>query len=281
MTLALRTPLAVFATGLLALSVHVGAFAFLIEREVFTSENFVASTVAALGEESSRDAMGKLIVDQLIDEYPLLIILESNLVPMFSDLLGTPALREVIALVGIDIHERIVTGNQDAVAIDLVSYRDTILLPLEAVAPRLADLVPESWFVSVEVLEAGTLPDLSRYVETVGLALFISLAVAVLLIAFLLRFVQRRGVAVALIGVAFMLAAIATSGLVPGGRWLTIAALKGEQNQTIVVNVYNEFTDPLFAGASMLAITGVALIAVGIAMRTGRNSTQQHSPGEG
>lgn len=107
MTLALRTPLAVFATGLLALSLHVGAFAFLIEREVFTSENFVASTVAALGEESSRDAMGKLIVDQLIDEYPLLIILESNLVPMFSDLLGTPALREVIALVGIDIHERI------------------------------------------------------------------------------------------------------------------------------------------------------------------------------
>lgn len=268
----MRTLLIIIAANLLGLVLFVGNFAFWLDREVITLDDFVRSTEIALGQKSSHDAIGQMIVNQMVDDYPLLIILEPNLVSTFSDMLGRPALGEVITLVAVDFHERIMTGNRDAIVLDVLRHRDTILSPLEATAPRLVDLVPDSWFVSIDVLEAGALPDLSPYARSAEPVAFVSLAIAGLLAALLLWLVQRTGTGVSLIGIAFVLAAIATGVLVSGGRGLTITGVDGEETRIVIVNMYDQFTGPLFVSASVLLIVGVALLALGLVIRASEMS---------
>ncbi len=264
----MRSTIAILLAALLGALVYVGNFAWWFEREVVRSENFVESTVTALGREESRQAMGRLIVNRLVDEFPLLIVVESNLVGMFSDLLATAALGDVVAFVGVDVHEAIVTGDQDAIAINLAAYRDVIMAPLDAIAPRLAALVTDDWFVSVEVLEAGALPDLSLYAQRAGAARFISVVGAAALTGFLLWFTKRRGMGSALVGIAFMLAGFASALLVPTGRWLTLREVDRQSMEVLVTNTYNEFTKSLLVSAVVLVLIGLAFVATGVALRS-------------
>ncbi len=261
-----RTLLAIAATSLLAGIIFLGSFAWWLEAQVIDSENFVDSSVTALEEESSRNAMGQLIADQLIDEYPLFIILESNLVGMFADLLAVDALADVVRFVGVEVHERIVTGNQDAIVIDLLDYRDLILGPIEAIAPRLVELVPDEWFLSIEVLEAGALPDLSLYERWIDVLRFGAILGALLLTFLVLWLAKRRGMAVTLVGIAVLLAGLASALLVPGGRWLTLARFEDPSVETIVANTYNQFTGYLMVNAATLILVGVAVLAIGIVL---------------
>lgn len=273
--------LAVIVTILLGALIHVGNVAWWFEREVVDLENFVDSTVAALDREDSRDAMSRLIVDQLVDEYPLLIVVDANLVGMFSGLMATEAFGEIVRSVGADVHERMLTGNQDAVAINLEDHRAVIVASLDAVAPRLVDLAPDDWFVAIEVIETGVLPNLSFDEEWAGVVLVVAIIGAAVLTVLLLRLVKRRAIGVALVGAAFLLAAIATGALVQAGRRLTTPGLQSDDTRMIAANVYNQLTEPLRADASVLTVVGAALIALGIVLGTAVSPTRMQSPGEG
>lgn len=258
--------LSIATAVLLAALLYLGSFSWWLESRVMESETFVDSTVVALELETSRLAIGQLITDQLVDEFPLFIILESNLVDMFADLLGVDALEDVVRFVGVEVHERIVTGNQDAIVIDLLDYRDIVLGPVEAVAPRLAELVPDEWFLSVEVLGEGALPDLSLYERWNDLLRFGSLAGAFVLAMVVFWLAKRRGMAFTLIGIALMLAGVASAVLVPAGRWLTLARLEDPSVETIVSNTYSQFTGALVITALALVLSGLAVLAVGVVL---------------
>jgi len=262
----LTRPIAILLTALLGMLMYVGNFAWWFDREIVDPEHFVDSTVAALGKETSRDAMSELIVDRLVEGYPLLIVVESNLVGMFSDLLATPALSEVVTSVGVDVHEAIVTGNQDAVVINLKEYREVILAPLGAIAPRLADLVVDDWFVSIEVLGTGALPDLSLHAEWAGTARFVAIAGAVVLTVFLIWYVRRREIVVVLVGAAFVFAGFASALLVPGGRWLAIRDVGRQPVEVLMASAYTEFARSLLLSAAVLVLIGLAMVATGAAM---------------
>lgn len=261
----MRTAISILLAILLAILIYLGNFAWWLDRQVMQTESFVDSSVEALGRESSRDAMGRLIVDRLVDEYPLLIILESNLVGLFSELLAAPALDEVLTFVAVEIHDRIVTGDDEAIVVDLLGYREAILGPVEAVAPRLAALVPDEWFTSVEVLEEAALPDVSRQARWVGPVKYLALFGAIALTVFILSSVKRRYRAVAMIGIAFVLAGFGTATIVPGGKSLTLGQISGPSVETIIGNTYDEFANYLKASALTFALIGIALVALGVA----------------
>ncbi len=260
---------AVAATTLLAALIYGANFGWWLDGSVIDSDSFVESTVEALDEESSRTAVSQLIVDQMIDEFPLLIVLESNLVVLFSDLLSTDAFSGVVTIVAVDVHERIVTGNQDAIVVSLIEYRDIILGPLEVVAPRLAELVPDQWFNSIEILEPGVVPDLSDSGKWIGIVKVLAALGALALMAAMLWLAQRRSLAVVLIGVAFSIAGVATVMLVPGARWLTLKDIDRVPVQVVIGNTYDAFTHQLLWSAGVLFILGVTLIVLGAALWIG------------
>lgn len=264
----MRSPIAILLAAFLGLLICLGNIAWWFEREVVQPERFAGSTAVALGTEDSRDAMGQLIVDRLVNGYPLLIIVESNLVGMFSDLLATPALGKVVTSVGVDVHKAIVTGNSDAIVINLEEYRDSILIPIEAISPQLAELVPQDRFVSIEVLEPGRLPDLYLYARWAGVARFVAIVGAVLLTVLLLWFVKRRDRGMSLVGMALLFAGLASGVLIPGGRWLVIRSVDRPPIEILVTGTYNEFTKSLVLGAVVLFLIGLAFIATGTALWT-------------
>lgn len=264
----MRSLVVVLLVAMLGVLVYVAIFAWWFEREIVDSETFVDSTVVALGQEESREAMSELIVDRLVDEFSLLIVVESNLVAMFVDLLATQALGGVVSIVGVDVHEAIVTGSQDAIEIDLEDYRDVIVAPLDAIAPQLADLVPDDWFVSVEVLEAGALPDLSLYARWAGSALFLTIVGAATLGVLLLWFVKPPGVGLALIGVALIGAGLAPAVLVPLGRLLTVGNVDTRSMEALVTIMYNELVGSLLMSAVALVLIGLAIGAIGLVVRS-------------
>lgn len=261
------------ATTLLAALMFAANFGWWLDRSVIDSHSFVESTEEALSEEISRIAVSHLIVDEMIGEFPLLIIVESNLVAMFSDLLSTDVFSTVTAWFAVDVHERIVTGDQSAVTISLVEYRDLVLAPFAAIAPGVVDLVPDDWFVSVEILEEGSLPDLSIYADWAAVASVLAILAALALAAAMLWLSERTDMAVVLIGIALSAAGVATAMLVPGARWLTLKDLDRVSAQVVVGNTYDAFTDQLFWSAGIMIVFGLAMVALGFAMSAGKAAT--------
>lgn len=257
--------IAVLLAVLLSALIYLGNFSWWLDAQVIEPDAFTEATVAALNQESSRAAMGELIVDRLVVEFPLLIVLRANLASLFSELLASPALEDVLAFVAIEIHDRIVTGSDEAIVVDLGAYREAILGPIDAVAPRLAALVPQDWFTTVVVLEEGSLPDLSRQARWAGPVKYLSVIGALVLVFFLLRFVRRRGLGAALVGMSFLLAGFATAVLVPGAKTLALARAQRLSVETIIANTYDQFTGHLKVSALVFALVGAGFIAIGVA----------------
>jgi hypothetical protein len=256
--------IAVLLAVLLSALIYLGNFSWWLDTHVIEPDAFTDATVAALNQESSRDAMGELIVERLVDEFPLLIVLKANLASLFSELLASPALKEVLAFVAGEIHDRIITGSDEAIVVDLGDYRDAILGPIEAVAPRLVALVPLDWFTTVVVLDDGSLPDLSRQARWAGPVKYLSIIGALVLAFLLLRFVKRRGMGVGLVGMAFLLSGLATAVLVPGGKAMALARARSPSVETIIANTYDQFTGYLKISALVFALVGAGLIALGV-----------------
>lgn len=261
----MKNLVAVLIAVLLSALIYLGNFSWWLDAQVIDPDAFGDETVTALNQESSRIAMGELIVDRLVDELPLLIVLKSNLASLFSELLASPALREVLAFVASEIHDRLVTGSDEAIVVDLGEYREAILGPIEAVAPRLVSLVPQDWFTTVVVLDEGSLPDLSRQARWAGTVKYLSIVGALALAVLLLRFVKRRGLGVALVGMAFLLAGFATAVLVPGAKAMALARAQNQSVETIISNTYDQFTGHLKVSALVFALVGAGLIAIGVA----------------
>jgi hypothetical protein len=263
---------AVLIAVLLSALIYLGNFSWWLDAQVIDPDAFGDETVTALNQESSRIAMGELIVDRLVDELPLLIVLKSNLASLFSELLASPALREVLASVASEIHDGLVTGSDEAIVVDLGEYREAILGPIEAVAPRLVSLVPQDWFTTVVVLDEGSLPDLSRQARWAGTVKYLSIVGALALAVLLLRFVKRRGLGVALVGMAFLLAGFATAVLVPGAKAMALARAQNQSVETIISNTYDQFTGHLKVSALVFALVGAGLIAIGVARWAGAST---------
>lgn len=268
----MKNLVAVLIAVLLSALIYLGNFSWWLDAQVIDPDAFGDETVTALNQESSRIAMGELIVDRLVDELPLLIVLKSNLASLFSELLASPALREVLASVASEIHDGLVTGSDEAIVVDLGEYREAILGPIEAVAPRLVSLVPQDWFTTVVVLDEGSLPDLSRQARWAGTVKYLSIVGALALAVLLLRFVKRRGLGVALVGMAFLLAGFATAVLVPGAKAMALARAQNQSVETIISNTYDQFTGHLKVSALVFALVGAGLIAIGVARWAGAST---------
>ncbi len=264
----LRNPIAIVLALILAALIYLANFAWWMDSRILDEEAFVESAVDALAVESSRDAVGQLIVDRLVDEYPLLVVIESNLVGLFSDLLDSPTLTDVLEFVAVEVHERITSGNQEAIVIDLVAYRDVILGPVEAVAPGVVDLVPDDWFASIEILEANSLPDLSAYDRWVTPVILVSVLTAAALVLLIIAYGPRRGLGLALAGTGVLIAGLGTAILVPGARALALQQATDPSVEVLVSNVYSEFTGYLKVSTLVFVVLGVGFTVAGLAVAT-------------
>jgi hypothetical protein len=260
----MRRTVVVLATAILAMALYFANVAWWFETEILDTDTFVATTLEAMEDEATRDAAAAIIVDTLADEFPLLRLLDAALVGLFSDLLGRDVIEPLIVATATDVHSRIVEGDQSALIIDLDPYRGLLLAPLESLSRELAALVPDDWFRTVEVLEEGTLPDVSAYVRHTRTAAIAATLLSVGLAAVILAISKRWFSALVAVGVAFMFAG-GFSALLPLGARSTAAVFIEDGSSTaLLTGVFNAFTEPLTTRSLMILGLGAVLSVAGL-----------------
>jgi len=262
----MRRPLILLSAVLLAVALYVANVAWWMNSEVLDEDAFVETAVVVLNQPSSRDTMARIVVERLVEEIPLLLLVDDVLVNVFAELLGTEQLQNALVLVSEELHQRMVSGETGPIVIDLEPYRGVLLSPIEAIAPELAELVPESWFSSVEVLEGGVIPDLSTIAEKAPPVAIAAFIVAGALGALIVAVAERWMVRLAAVGASFLVAGGLSASTVPAGTTTVAAVVADTSREVLVANLYGELTSTLTARSLVLILVGVAMIAVALGL---------------
>jgi hypothetical protein len=259
-----RRTIVILAAGMLTIALYFANVAWWLETEILDSESFVETTLVAMEDEATRDAAAAIIVDRLSDEFPLLRLLDTALIALFSDLIGREVIEPLIIETSIDVHRRIIEGDQSELIIDLDPYRGLLLAPLESLSPQLAARVPDDWFRSVEVLEEGTLPDLATYARRTELAAIIATLLAMALVGVIVTTTRRWFAAFTAIGMALVLAGGFSALLVPGARSTAAIFLSDEPSTVLLTGVFNVFTQPLMSRSLAILAAGALLLVAAL-----------------
>jgi hypothetical protein len=259
----MRKTIVVVATAMLAVALYVANSSSWLDSRVLDSDQFVATAVEAMEEKETRDASAEIIVDRLVDEFPLLTLLESPLTRLFSDLLAREAVEELLVVSATNVHRRMIQGNDSAFIIDLAPYREMLIAPLHSLSPEIAALVPAEWFQNVEILDEGVLPDLSTYDKRTDTVAIVAAIASVILIAIVFLSTRRWGSALAAIGTALVVSGGISLLLVPGARSTVDFLIEDEPSSILITNVFNAFTRTLITRSLVMVGIGVLLLIVG------------------
>ena len=102
----MRRTFVVVGTVMLAVALYVANSSSWLDSRVLDSDQFVATALDALDEKDTRDASAAIIVDRLIDEFPLLTLLDAPLTRLFSDLLARDAIEGLLVASATNVHQR-------------------------------------------------------------------------------------------------------------------------------------------------------------------------------
>ncbi len=264
----MRRPLILLSVVILAVALLAANVAWWMDSEVLDNDAFVESAVVVLNQPTSRDAIATIVVDRLIEEVQVLVVVDDLLVSVFSRLLGTPQLQDVLVLVSQDLHQRMVSGETGPIIIDLEPYREVLLGPVEAISPELASRVPGSWFRAVEVLEEGVIPDLSAIGEKGRTAAIAAVAIAVSLIVLIVAAAERWWVRLGAIGTSFLVAGGLSAMALSAGAETVVAVNPGTPRAVLVANLYTELTTSATKRSLELVIIGAVLVVAALVVLT-------------
>ncbi len=262
----MRRPLILLSVVILAVALLVANVAWWMDSEVLDNDAFVESAVVALNQPTSRDAIATIVVDRLVEEVQVLVVVDDLLVSVFSRLLGTPELQDVLVLVSQDLHQRMVSGETGPIIIDLEPYREVLLGPVEAISPELASRVPGSWFRAVEVLEGGVIPDLSAIAEKGRTAAIAAAAVAVALIVLIVVVAERWWVRLGAIGTSFLVAGGLSAVAISAGVETVVAVNPGTPRAVLVANLSTELAASVTKRSLDLVVIGAVLVVAALVM---------------
>jgi hypothetical protein len=260
----MRRTIVVLASVSLAIAFYFANVGWWLETEILDPESFVATAVEAMEDDATREAASAIIVDTLSDEFPLLRLLDSALVGLFSDLLESDVIHPLIVATSSDVHRRIVEGDQSALVIDLDPYRELLLAPVESLSPQLAARVPDDWFRSVGVLDEGDLPDLSGYAENTKRAAIIAALVSVGMVATIFVVSKRWYFAFVSVGAALALAGGLSALLGPGARSTAALLVDDEPRTMLLTGVFGAFTQSLTTRSLAILAAGALLVVAGL-----------------
>ncbi len=249
----------------LAVAFTLANVAWWLDVDVLDVRHFLAASEEAMQEMETRDAAAEMIVDRLIEEFPIIKVLETALVSNISNVLAEDRLQPVIASTARHVHDRLVDGGQGGLVVDFSADRDLFLAPLAALSPELADRVPEDWFTAVEVFEPGTLPDLSVYDKLAGRVSYVAALIAAGLVAIILLAARRWFSALLAVGLALVLAGGFSALTIPVVRIAVGRFIQDPPSSVLIRRGFDVFSQPLWTRSEVMLAVGAILTVGGLA----------------
>lgn len=260
----MRRTIIVVTTVLLAVSVHLATVGFWMRSEVVRGDAFTATALESFTLPGSHEAIGEIVADKVVEEYPVLTFVRSNLASLLGSMLATDPFEPVLVVIAEDVHDRLYGGVHAAVIIDLGEYEGVILESLEASAPGLVSLLPSGVFRQYTLFDADEIPDLAADADRIWAVTVFSVISAVAAMALLVVMARPWTTSVIAIGIALMLASLVTLVVKPLASGVMRVTIADEAYRVLAVNFFEVSSQSLMVSSGVIGAVGLVLASVGL-----------------
>jgi hypothetical protein len=247
-----------FMISVLVFVANLGVWA---QRQLFDPGALALASLEALHEEDSEQAIAAYLMDEAIEEVELLRFVRQPGEKAVGVVLDSGILDATYIQVTDVVRERMVTGNPDAVVVDLVHLKAAILGPIADVAPNLVDLIPDSVFRDIVILDEGVLPSLRGVSEMTPWVTALAGAAAMILAVLLVALSRRRSLALLAVGFAVAAAGAWSLLWIGAGRPLIIGRIDDELAVVLAGNGYEVLARSLRQQSLSVLLAGVVIAA--------------------
>ena len=256
------------ASGLIVILLLILHSAYWMNQNFLNNQNFSQKVSSVLAQDSSREAIGQEVSDQVFKDKPVLgKVAGDKLSSIVTSILGTDIANKVVTRVSSDTVLYLTSAKQKPIEISLSEIK-----PVIVTLSTVLNSVDKSSNVSIDastipdkivLLEPGTIPSLYRY--SVILSWMVPFA-AILVIGLFALIVRLRKLSI-LQGInraGVILLSSSVIGMIIGPIFKppAVSMLQSASLRTLTSNLYDAFWGPVFTQMTYMFILGFILIAV-------------------
>lgn len=249
----------VIATVFVSTGIFWGNLGIWFQSEVADEEAFVRSAMLSFEQPGSYDAMGEIVAQKMLQEYPAIVLLGDSFGSLMGTLLATEPFEPALEAVSRDLHDRLFNGTDAPVVIDLAEYEEVILAAITIAAPGLVDLIPDGVFRTYVIFEADNIPDLASEAVAMRWTAIAAVVIGIVAAVAMVALTRSMWELIAGVGAALLLAGGGTALAVSMTRETVRALTTNEAYRVVGLNLYDVLVYPLQRSAVFLVLVGAAL----------------------
>jgi len=256
------------ASGLIVILLLILHSAYWMNQNFLNNQNFSQKVSSVLAQDSSREAIGQEVSDQVFKDKPVLgRVAGDKLSSIVNSILGTDIANKVVTRVSSDTVLYLTSAKQKPIEISLSEIKP-VIVTLSTVLNSVdktsnvsidASTIPDK----IVLLEPGTIPSLYRY--SVILSWMVPFA-AILVIGLFALIVRLRKLSIrqGIKRAGILLLSSSVIGMIVGPIFKppAVSMLQSASLRTLTSNLYDAFWGPFFTQMTYMFILGFILIAV-------------------
>jgi hypothetical protein len=256
------------ASGLIVILLLILHSAYWMNQNFLNNQNFSQKVSSVLAQDSSREAIGQEVSDQVFKDKPVLgRVAGDKLSSIVTSILGTDIANKVVTRVSSDTVLYLTSAKQKPIEISLSEIKpvivtlSTVLNSVDTTSNISIDssTIPDK----IVLLEPGTIPSLYRY--SVILSWMVPFA-AILVLGLFALIVKLRKLSIrqGIKRAGILLLSSSLLGMIVGPIFKppAVSMLQSASLRTLTSNLYDAFWSPFFTQMTYMFILGFILIAV-------------------
>lgn len=256
------------ASGLIVILLLILHSAYWMNQNFLNNQNFSQKVSSVLAQDSSREAIGQEVSDQVFKDKPVLgKVAGDKLSSIVTSILGTDIANKVVTRVSSDTVLYLTSAKQKPIEISLSEIKP-VIVTLSTVLNSVdktsnvsidASTIPDK----IVLLEPGTIPSLYRYSVILSWMVPFAAILVIGLFALIVRLRKlsiRQGIKRA--GVILLSSSIIGMIIGPIFKPPAVSMLQSASLRTLTSNLYDAFWGPFFTQMTYMFILGFILIAV-------------------
>ena len=242
--------------------------AYWMNQNFLNNQNFSQKVSSVLAQDSSRDAIGQEVSDQVFKDKPVLgRVAGDKLSSIVTSILGTDIANKVVTRVSSDTVLYLTSAKQKPIEISLSEIK-----PVIVTLSTVLNSVDKTSNVSIDsstipdkivLLEPGTIPSLYRYSVILSWMVPFSAIIVLGLFALIVR-LRKLSIRQGIKRAGILLLSSSVIGMIVGPIFKppAVSMLQSASLRTLTSNLYDAFWGPFFTQMTYMFILGFILIAV-------------------
>lgn len=256
------------ASGLIVILLLILHSAYWMNQNFLNNQNFSQKVSSVLAQDSSREAIGQEVSDQVFKDKPVLgRVAGDKLSSIVTSILGTDIANKVVTRVSSDTVLYLTSAKQKPIEISLSEIKP-VIVTLSTVLNSVdktsnvsidASTIPDK----IVLLEPGTIPSLYRYSVILSWMVPFAAIIAIGLFALIVR-LRKLSIRQGIKRAGILLLSSSVIGMIVGPIFKppAVSMLQSASLRTLTSNLYDAFWGPFFTQMTYMFILGFILIAV-------------------